>query len=242
MSATSAEPDGRVVAIAGCELRLADGRWPWAEAHAAAIDTHWQRRQAENPAMFNGTILVMSRGHLAGDVLHGQLMRTDFKTVLFWKDQGYPDRTVRDAFGSALIVSAEGDIVLGRQAPGNLNAGLAYLPGGFIDQRDVAADGRVALEASIARELAEETGLDATGLQRQPGFIMTEAGALLSIAACYRAQVGTAELLATIRGHLAREPEPELEDVVAVRTIADLARIDMPVYARVLLAHLLHAK
>lgn len=239
MPNTTAEQPQRVQRIAQCVLSVGEGRWPFAEAHAAAIDAHWERRLAANPTMFNGLIHVLGSGTIADGALTGSLLRTDFKSFLYWKDSGYPDRSVRDAFGSALIYAADGAIVLGRQAAGNLNAGLVYLPGGFIDGRDADAEGRVDVAVSVAREVAEETGLEVAGLQRLPGYVLTEAGALLSIAVAYRSPLPAGELQRAIHAHIAADPEPELSEVLMVRSAADIAGLAMPLYAEVLLGHLL---
>ncbi len=241
IDSTAARPD-RVEHLASCELMVGDGRWAFADANAAAIDAHWAKRHAENPAMFDGTLFVMGDSRVEHGRFSGTLVRTSFKRLLYWKDHGYPDARVRDVFGSALITSAEGHVVLGRQAAGNLNAGLAYLPGGFIDHRDVAADGRVDLEASVARELTEETGLSPAELQRQPGLLATHAGALTSIAVPYRSALTSADLVRRIAAHIASEASPELSEPVVIRGAADLRGLGMPSYASVLLAHLFPTK
>ena len=232
----------RVEHLKSCDLSIGDGRWAFAEKHAEAIDIHWAKRHAENPAMFDGTLFVLGESRNDHGRFCGTLMRTSFKRLIYWKDHDYPDPSVRDVFGSALITSLEGHVVLGRQAAGNLNAGLAYLPGGFIDERDVLVDGRVDLEASVSRELREETGLSPAELQRMPGFLATHAGALTSIAVPYRSPLTSHELCRRIHAHIATEAEPELVEAVVVRGPADLQGLGMPISASVLLAHLFPTK
>lgn len=232
----------QVQEIDRCRLKSAPGDWIFAREHAGAIDAHWQQRQAANPAMFNGTIYILGDGSVRDRVLSGSLWATEFKAFLYWKDRDYPDSSVRDVFGSALIQSAEGHVLLGRQAKGNLNAGLSYLPGGFIDTRDVDTDGYVDIAASVAREVTEETGLDPAMLERNPGFLLTQAGQLSSIAVRFRSHLGSRELREAILRHLSSEPEPELADIVIVRGPEDCASLPMPSYARVLLRHLHQAR
>jgi ADP-ribose pyrophosphatase YjhB (NUDIX family) len=236
------QAQGLVERLESCTLRVGPSRWPFADAHAAEIGVYWRRRQAENPAMFDGTLFVLGDGRVDSGRFDGTLIRTSFKSLLYWKEHDYPDRSVRDVFGSALITSAEGHVVLGRQGAGNLNAGLAYLPGGFIDQRDVSADGHVDLEASVARELKEETGLSVDEVERLPGFLATHAGALTSIAVPYRSPLRSSELKARIHDHISRDPDPELSEAVVIRSAEDLKGLGMPIYASVLLAHLFPTK
>lgn len=227
-----------VVRISGVALKVAEGAiWPFAIEREAEIDAHWVRRSAETPHFFNGVIHMTRNPVVANGVLSAELVRTDFKSFLYWREMGHPDRSVGDAFGSALLRSAEGYVVLGKQLPGNINSGLAYLPGGFIDVRDVTVDGTVDIEASILREVREETGIEASELERVPGFLLTVFGPAMSIAAEFRSKLSATEMQARVRAHIASSgAEPELEDAVIVRSRADLPGLALAGYASVLLA------
>jgi len=226
----------RVVRVSRCRLdRDVDGTWDFAVANADAIEAHWQERRIQNPAMFNGTVHVLSKGMLTDDAFEGVLVPVGFKDLLYWKDHGYRDETAFDVFGSALIRSREGHVLLGRQTAGNLNSGLAYLPGGFIDHRDAGPDGTMDLERSILREVEEETGLRAHELTRGAGYILTIAGPLISLAAELQAALPAAELRASILAHIAKDTELELDEIFVVRNHADHRDLPMPSYARVLM-------
>ncbi len=228
-----------VISVDDCRLQVVAGHWPYAVSNAVAIDHYWARRREENPAMFNGQIFVMAEYALHDRVFDGRLLRTDFKSYLHWREHGFSGSDVRDAFGSALLRSAEGHVVLGRQRPGYVNGGRAYLPGGFIDHRDVTPSGTIDIAASIARELAEETGLKADDLAVGHGFRMTFAGPLVSVAREYRSSLPAADLVELIRSHIAADEDPELDDVVVVECRDDLERHDISPYARTLLSTLL---
>ncbi len=225
--------------ITGCELKVTGTAWPFAGEKAREIDTHWGRRSRENAAFFNGRIHLLHASALEAGVFKGQLLRTDFKSYLYWRETGFADVSVQDAFGSALLRSSEGYVLLGRQREGHINSGLAYLPGGFIDDRDVGPDGRVDIDGSIRREVAEETGLDVGTAQRRPGYWLTRAGVLVSFAAEFRFQDPAEALLAHIEAHLAEDAESELTEVVLVRSAADLDGLAVPDYARALVCHVL---
>jgi hypothetical protein len=230
----------RVVSVDACRLFVGEGQWRFATENAMEIDALWTRRSAENPRLFNGAIHLLEDGRLGTSGYEGRLVRTDFKSYLSWREAGFPETGVRDAFGSALIRSAEGHIVLGRQRHGYINAGLAYLPGGFIDGRDVGTDGVVDIDASITRELGEETGLSVGAhLVSEDGYLMTFAGPLVSIARRHRSPLGSDALCRLIGDHIAADPEAELAAAVVVRQRSDLLGLAMPSYAQVLLDHLL---
>ncbi len=230
-----AEPD-RVVHVTSLKLAVSSGHWVYADNHSEAIDFHWKLAIAANPSFFNGVIHVVDRLDISETLVAARLIATDFKSFLYWRDEGFPaEGGVRDGFGSALIRSAEGHVLLGRQRPGNINAGLAYLPGGFIDSRDAGASGVVDIAASIERELREETGLGMDVLKAEPGFIVTMTGAQVSFAVAYNSGFGAEELAAKVHAHIAAEAEPELAEMVIVRGVEDLRGLAMPHYARVLL-------
>ena len=225
--------------VARCDLRVGDGAWRYAETHRAAIDENWRRSLEANPAYFNGIIHLIDELHLDESGLGARFLRTGFKSYLHWRRAGFPETGVLDGFGSALIRSADGAILLGRQRAGNVNAGLAYLPGGFIDSRDVAADGCIDITASIVRELQEETGLSKADLHPLPGFLITQTTAHVSIAVTFEVNLDAEALKTRIEQHIAADPDSELTDIVIVRHLADLDGLAMPQYARVLLPQML---
>jgi 8-oxo-dGTP pyrophosphatase MutT (NUDIX family) len=213
--------------------------WPYAVQHVAEIDAHWQRRLVQSPKMFNGRIYLLAEYAQTADALNGVCAATDFKSFLFWREAGYPEAGVRDCFGSGLIRSSDGAVLLGRQTAGNMNAGLAYLPGGFIDERDVTADGRIDIDGSVARELTEETGLLPYEIAREPGYYITHSSAQLSIAVPYRSPLAAEPLRRLILERLAADSDPELDDIVIVRRSSELGSLAVPRYTALLLETLL---
>ncbi len=231
---------GSVRHVGCCVVALdPEAEWAFASEHRDVIDAHWGQAQAENPSFFNGAIFLMKDIDVADDVFTASFVKTDFKSFLYWKSCGFPEAGVWDGFGSALLRSAEGHVVLGRQTLGHINSGLTYLPGGFIDQRDVGADGSIDISASIAREVKEETGLDASEMDLQPGFYLTRLGRQISVAAEYRSHLPADDLRARMLAHIAGEKEPELAEVVIVTRPPDVGDEAFAAYARVLLGQVL---
>jgi 8-oxo-dGTP pyrophosphatase MutT (NUDIX family) len=233
--------EGQVRYADTCTLTVTGAEWPFARAHALEIDAYWQQRTSANPGFFNGRIYMMSDYEIRDAAFEGRLLQVEFKAFLYWKNHGWPDRTVFDVFGSALIRADDGAILLGRQRAGNLNAGLVYLPGGFIDPRDVDDEGRVDIGQSILREVEEETGLHAHSLGVSDGYLITTIGQQVSIALEIIGDGDAATLQDRIAGALASDAEPELEEIVVVRKWDEAELLPMPSYAQVLLAHLFGA-
>ena len=234
------EAEDRSVRIDACKLSVSSEPWPFAEDRRAEIAAHWRNATAERPKLFNGTVYVLREGVLEGQTFRGTFVRTDFKSFLYWRESGYVDQSVRDGFGSAVIRSAEGHVLFGRQMGGNVNAGFIYPPGGFIDTRDVA-DGAIDIEASIARELVEETGLDPIGLARAPGYVLTRAGPLVSIGIEWRSALPAERLRARMLDHIRQQATPELADIVIVQAVGEIDAERMPRHAMALLRLLLSA-
>lgn len=233
------EEEYRIVRVDRCRLKAVPGIWAFAVDHRDAILAHWHRRRRDNPGFFNGTIYALCDFELKDGVFDGRLLAVDFMSFLYWKDSGYRDGAIRDCFGSALIRSADGHVLLGRQRAGNLNAGLSYLPGGFIDLRDADDSGVVGIAASVAREAAEETGLGADVLTRRPGYILTFAGPMVSIAVEFVSSLTSDDLLARVRDHISSDPGSELEDAVLVARLQDLEGLSVPLYAKALIPRVL---
>lgn len=229
---------GTVDRIERCTIQVRDDPWPYAEAHRAAIDEHWAGRSAEQLSYFNGTVYVLVSYALTGCDFAAVMRPVEFKSFLYWRAQHFPETGVRDAFGSALIRSAEGHVLLGRQSAGNLNAGLNYLPGGFVDPRDVDCSGRIDIAASVLREALEETGLEAADLCRMPGFILTRCDPQVSIGIEFRSPLGADALRAKIGHHLSQDPDAELSAVEFVTSRAGIGTTAMPPFMTVLLRSL----
>jgi 8-oxo-dGTP pyrophosphatase MutT (NUDIX family) len=227
--------------LAQCRLDVATWQWPLAKAHAAAIGDDWLRRLASNPGLFDGTIYLLRDYAIDGEVMSGTLFRTDFKSFLYWRahDPAGSDG-VRECFGASLIRSAEGHVLLGRQAPGQLNSGRIYPPSGLIDSDDVIG-GKVDIDASIARELREETGLTPETLQRWPGYLAARVGTQVAVAVEWRSRLPADELRGSILEFLGGEARPELDDIVIVRRRDDIDPALMPPHACTLLHTVLPA-
>jgi hypothetical protein len=231
-----------VKVIAGCTLRVAQGNWPFAEENAAAIDDNWEQAKRTNPNYFNGIVYLMQDAAYDGLVMDAALVRSDFKTYLYWRQQGFPEAGVIDGFGSALIRSCDGHFMLITQRAGNVNHGFAYLPSGFIDQNDVQPDGTIDIGRSVERELEEEIGEVADTLRRDEGYIAVREGVHLSFAVPFHLPITSDEFIAMVARHNEITHDPEIDTVIPVGRLEDLDGLKILPYARALLEALLVAR
>ena len=228
-----------VTKLSSCLLRASSARWAFADDNAKAIDAHWADAKRTHPNYFNGVVYLVDDVSLSNGVLQASLLRTDFKSYLSWRHAGFPETGVFDGFGSALIRTQDGHIMLGRQRMGNVNGGQVYAPAGFIDERDVDAERIIHIERSALREAAEETGVDPAALEKDGGFYLTRSGPQLSIGVPFRVPMAAVEFVNRARQHIAASSNSELDAIIPVATRADFENLPMPSYMRVLLDALL---
>lgn len=227
-----------VIPIERAQITAGDAPWEWAGARAAKIQRFWKKMLSMNPVLFNGPIHMLREYEIRDGVLAGTTMRSDFASLMYWREEGFPEAGAINAFGSAVVRSSEGHLLFGRMAAHTASAGQVYPFGGSLDDSDVK-DGVVDIEGSIARELGEETGLRVEDATRVPGLVAVREGARLSLAAEFRFAVASGELRSRIEAFLETDADPELESIIIFRRAAFAAHHRMPGYARLLVDHLM---
>jgi hypothetical protein len=83
----------------------------------------------------------------------------------------------------------------------------------------------VDLAASLAREVAEETGLTAGDFSAEAGWHCVLAGPRIALMKILRGREPAEDLARRIRAHIASQRMPELADVRMVRGPCDLDRM-----------------
>lgn len=230
--------------IKDVRLRLRPGAWPIADDVRPRIDAHWAECLAANPHLWNGrvlgTIAPSEPGGIAIDdgVLTGEAVEGDFASFIAWRDWGFPEIGIRNLFGSALVMSSDGALILGKMGATTANAGKIYPAGGSLEPADVDDDGNVGVIASIERELREETGLHAAEAEVD-GMLAAFDGPRVSIGRVLRFPLPADDLVATILAELDRQEERELERVIAFRAARELDRPEVTAYSRAFAARLL---
>jgi len=221
----------RILQIDALDLAYAPRPWPFAEAEADRIAAHWRTRLAAKPRLFNGRVLLLGRHAIGADrrgvTLRGEYFETEFAAFLAWRDFGFPDLTVANAFSMAALVSADGAFLLGEMAAHTANAGATYFPSGTPDPNDVF-DGKVDLAASALRELEEETGITADAIACDPGWTVVYAPPRIACLKLMRLAEPAEAVKARIEAFLAADPEAELSGVRIIRGTADVDRARAP--------------
>ena len=215
----------RILEIADLDLRRVDEPWPFAQAEAQRIAAHWQARQAAQPRLFNGRVLLLARHALErrGDatVLSGDYFEVDYAAFLAWRDFGFPDSEVCNAFSMAALLSRDGAFLLGEMAPHTANAGAIYFAAGTPDAKDVFA-GRVDLTASATRELFEETGVGIDEVVYAPTWTIVYDPPRIACMKIMRLDAPAEAAKQRIDAFLASDPDAELTTMHIVRDVGDI--------------------
>jgi len=117
-----------IVPITDIDIRLLPGAWPVPEFLRAQVPAIWARLLAANPHLWDGRILGVSGPDgrppvVINGVLRGVAHEDRYSAFLAWRELGFPEVGVRNLFGSAIIVSADGAILLGEMGTDTANAG-----------------------------------------------------------------------------------------------------------------------
>ncbi|MEN9894771.1 MAG: hypothetical protein RIR97_623 [Pseudomonadota bacterium] len=213
-SLTGLPPYPDIAVITSVDLSVDDRPHPFFLAEQENIARNWQAEQAAQPALYNGEMLLhrdicLEQGHLRA-VSH----LVPFSTFLWWRKQ--PGRIgAAHLFSLAVPISSDGAIIAIRMGDHTANPGKVYCAAGSLDRSDIAGSS-VDIDHNMAREFAEETGLDLS-LAKPSGQIFglwhNNAFALFRP---YSFSVTAADMLETIRQHVAHEDSSEIAEPLAI--------------------------
>jgi 8-oxo-dGTP pyrophosphatase MutT (NUDIX family) len=224
----------RIVDVDELDLDFAPRPWGFALQRAADIAEHWRRRVAAQPRLYDGRVLLLGEHEFAPRsdgtcVLRGSYFEASFSAFLAWRDFGFPDAQVCNAFSMAALRASDGAFLLGEMGAHTANAGAIYFAAGTPDPQDVVA-GKVDLAASVARELLEETGLAPADVGVAPGWTLIYAPPRIACMRRMRISLPAAAAKAHIEAFLSREAEPELARIHVVATAADIDAARSPAF------------
>jgi len=216
--------------VARIEARLDPKPWPFADERRGEIDLHWQKLISANPALWNGRVLVQHCWSAEAGVYRAGYMPVDYASFLAWRDFGWPGPPVRNGFAMAVLRGSDGGFLLGRMSASTANAGMVYFPGGTPDLSDVTTDGLVDLEASLRRELEEETGVSRADYALAESWRVVVEGSRVAFLREARLGLPSADAHVLLRARLPTLADRELDDIVLVRGRADIDRQRMPTF------------
>ena len=203
------------------DLNVEPWSWPFAIERSAEISAHFAGKQREKPRIWNGRLLLARNPVFTGTGFRAGYFETDFASFLAWRDWGFPDRDIFNGFGMGALRSNDGAFVLGEMAAHTANAGRIYFPSGTPDLDDISG-GAVDMAGSVAREVAEETGLTAADYRAGAHWDCVVSGVSVAMIRILDVDASGDALRARIEANLARQREPELCAIHLVRDVGDL--------------------
>ena len=230
--------NGRIVALERVEAQVEPYEWAFARDEADAIAAHWARISAGKPAMFDGRIMLQHRAAIADGVFRAGYFETSYAAFMTWRDRGHPGPVLRNGFAMAALRASCGAFLLGRMGGHTANAGLIYFAAGTPDLGDVRPDGTLDLAGSVTRELEEETGLTADEYAVGAGWDAVILKGRIAFMRPVTVKLPAEEARALMLSRIAAQAEPELDDIVVVRNLADCKGLAMPAFMRPYLAYI----
>jgi hypothetical protein len=207
--------------VTALDLTVRPTSWPFAQTRRADIDAHFAEQQREKPNLWNGRVMLGRNPVFAENRLSADYFETDFASFLAWRDWGFPDSEVFNGFGMGALRCADGAFVLGEMGQHTANAARVYFPSGTPDLDDVR-NGAVDIAGSVAREVAEETGLAEADYTASPHWHCVVSGRAVAMIRILRVDMSGEALRARIEATLARQQQPELSAIRLVRGTSDL--------------------
>jgi len=205
-------------------------KWEWAEANRTFIETNWKHRTANTPKMFNGRVLLLHELKFEEDFCRNTYFETDYADFIAWIDSGYPDKSIANGFAMGALRGSDGAFICGVMSAHTANAGRIYFPAGTPDLADLRPDGTVDLAESLTRELIEETGLQDGEYHVDDEWIIVQRWPTIALLRMVTMPMTAEEGAALIRANIAKESEPELQDVRIVRSVEDIDTEMMPLF------------
>jgi 8-oxo-dGTP pyrophosphatase MutT (NUDIX family) len=222
------------------DLVIDDWSWPFARQRRDAIDTHFATLCAANPALWNGRVLLAREPRFDGATFSARYFETDFASFIAWRDWGFPDASVVNAPGAGALRGNDGGFVLGEMAPHTANAGRIYFPSGTPDLSDIK-EGRVDIAGSVAREVAEETGLTPAQYIAEPEWQCISTAGMISLIRILDVPCPADELRSRIEANLRTQATPELCAIHIIRSRDDITPAMPAFVATFIAAHDNHA-
>jgi 8-oxo-dGTP pyrophosphatase MutT (NUDIX family) len=207
--------------VTALDLSLQPRSWPFAGTRRADIDAHFSLKQSEKPQIWNGRVLLGRNPVFTGSRFSADYFETDFASFLAWRDWGFPDHDVFNGFGMGALRCSDGAFVMGEMSPHTANSGRIYFPSGTPDPDDIRKE-TVDIAGSVAREVAEETGLTPADYRADAHWDCVVSGPSVAMIRILHVDSSGEALRARIEANLARQHQPELSAIHLVREASDL--------------------
>lgn len=213
-------PRNVILPVDQVDVRLDPGPHPFERDNAKAIAENWRREMGANPALYDGTVVLLSALAYRDSRLVGRCHAVKYSTFMLWR-KNRDVAGAEHAYAHAMLVAGDNALVAIRMGGHTVNAGRVYFAAGSFEPVDFR-DGLVDVDFNMIREVREETGLDLSGAERGRRYhaLSTPSGTV--IFRRYRVSEPADEIARRISAFVAAEAEPEIDGPVIVRHATDL--------------------
>jgi 8-oxo-dGTP pyrophosphatase MutT (NUDIX family) len=213
-------PRNVILPIDAVDVRLDPSPHPFALDNAEAIVENWQREVAAKPALFDGTVVLLSQLTYRDNRLVGRCHAVNYSTFMLWRKRR-ENSGAEHAYAHAVLVAGDNALVAIRMGSHTVNAGRVYFAAGSFEPIDFR-DGQVDVDFNMIREVREETGLDLSDASRGKRYHVLSTASGTVIFRRYRETAPADEIARRISAFVATETEPEIDGPVIIRHAADL--------------------
>ncbi|MCA0033043.1 hypothetical protein [Mesorhizobium sp. B263B2A] len=213
-------PRNVILPVDAVEVRLDPGPHPFALENADAIAENWQREIAANPALFDGTVVLLSQLAWRDNRLVGRCHAINYSTFMLWRKQR-ENSGAEHAYAHAMLVAGDNALVAIRMGLRTVSAGRVYFAAGSFEPIDFR-EGLVDVDFNMMREVREETGLDLSAARRGVRYHALSTASGTVIFRRYHVTAPADEIARRISAFVASETDPEIEAPVIIRHAADL--------------------
>ena len=213
-------PRNVILPVDAVDVRLDSGAHPFERDNSEAIAENWRRELGAKPALFDGTVVLLSALSYRDNRLTGRCHAVRYSTFMLWRKNRQVGGA-EHAYAHAMLVAGDNALVAIRMGRHTVNAGRVYFAAGSFEPIDFR-DGLVDVDFNMIREVREETGLDLSGAERGQRYhaLSTPSGTV--IFRRYRVPEPADEIARRISAFVATEAEPEIEGPVVIRDTDDL--------------------
>lgn len=199
---------GEIFQVEDVICRLKNDRHRHETENLEQIQELWTRQKAKKPELFDGETVLASAWRIDGKVLRIECQRIRYAALLHWLDTpGLPGIANSGQsvhfFSSAVMISGDGKVLMGRMAEHTANAGRIYMPSGSMEIGDFH-NGRGDLSANMRREVLEETGIDLKMAEAGAQYSVYRGRGILALFRLYKFSNSSVELLEQAQRHLKR--------------------------------------
>lgn len=213
-------PRNVILPVDAIDVRLDPTPHPFELDNQSTIAENWRREMEAKPALFDGTVVLLSALAYRDGRLIGRCHAVRYSTFMLWR-KNRELSGAEHAYAHAVLVAGDNALVAIRMGSHTVNAGHVYFAAGSFEPIDFR-DGLVDVDFNMIREVGEETGIDLSAAARGQRYhaLSTPSGTV--IFRRYRVAEPADEIARRISAFVAAEAEPEIEGPVIIRNAADL--------------------